>query len=189
VTTRGGPAAASACVGAVADGQYCACQVWAGAGCRARRMRRLGKRTNARSGGREHASHEKSVGIAHLIWAVFERPERPARAAARVEVAALAWEITTAPVGAMAAPSEVPERRWEDDIRVRLAGLEGGFGVVRASRSAPLASEEAAGRRKKWQAGPPHDGGPACDRQSVIVCEDGQPVNCSAAVRVVHQSC
>ena len=46
-------------------------------------------------------------------------------AAAAAEAAAVVCTMAMAPLAAMTAPSEVPERRWEGDIRARLTGLEG----------------------------------------------------------------
>jgi hypothetical protein len=110
-------------------------------------------------------------------------------AAVAAAAAAVVYMMAMAPLAAMTAPSEVPERRSDGDIRARLAGLEGWFGVVRASGSAPLASEEAAGRRKNWQAGSPHDGGPTINPQSVSTCKDREPVSFSAAARHARRAC
>jgi len=179
----------TACVDVDADDQYGPWEAWAGARCRAHGMPRAAQRANPQTGACKRAPHGISAGSTHLASAALGRPERSTMAAAGAAAAAVVCAMATPLLAAMTAPSEVPERRPEGDIRARLAGLEGWFGVVRASGSAPLASEEAAGRRKKLQTGSPHDGGPACDPQSISMCKDREPASFSAAARHARRAC
>ena len=73
----------------------------------------------------KRAPHGISAGNAHLASAALGRPERSAMAAAAAAAAAVVCAMAMAPLAAMTAPSEVPERRWEGDIRARLTGLKG----------------------------------------------------------------
>ena len=115
----------SACVDADADDQYGPWEAWAGARCRAHGMPRAAQRANPQTGACKRAPHGISAGNAHLASAALGRPERSAMAAAAAEAAAVVCTMAMAPLAAMTAPSEVPERRWEGDIRARLTGLEG----------------------------------------------------------------
>jgi hypothetical protein len=52
---------------------------------------KVGEARQRAIGRSRHVPHEKSVGSAHLTWAAFKRPARPARAEARVGAAAMAF--------------------------------------------------------------------------------------------------